>query len=62
MIACENSGHNVANEFPEVRKFELSDVIYILDINGYVGEQVTKEIEYAKNLGKEIIYNSTLIK
>lgn len=44
------------------KKIELSDAIYVLDIDGYIGEQVTKEIEYAKALGKEIIYNSTFTK
>lgn len=44
------------------KKIELSDAIYVLDIDGYIGEQVAKEIEYAKALGKEVIYNSTFIK
>lgn len=44
------------------QKIELSDAIYVLDLNGYIGEQVTKEIENAKSLGKEIIYNSAFIK
>lgn len=26
------------------RKIELSDAIYVLDIDGYIGEQVAKEI------------------
>jgi len=43
------------------RKIELSDAIYVLDINGYVGEQTSKEIEYAKNRGKEIIYHSAFM-
>ena len=45
-------------EEAHLKKIEISDAIYVLDINGYIGEQVTKEIEYAKSLGKEIIYNS----
>ncbi len=40
------------------KKIEISDAIYVLDINGYIGKQVTKEIEYAESLGKEIIYDS----
>lgn len=51
-----------ALEQAHFRKIELSDAIYVLDINGYVGEQVTKEIAYAKGLGKEIFYNSTFAK
>lgn len=44
------------------QKIELSDAIFVLDIDGYIGEQVSREIEYAKTLGKEVIYNSTFIK
>ncbi|MGI6334422.1 MAG: hypothetical protein ACOX1A_07490 [Saccharofermentanales bacterium] len=50
-----------ALEQAHFKKIELSDAIYVLDLNGYIGEQVTKEIEYAKSLGKEIIYNSIFI-
>lgn len=39
-------------------KIEMSDAIYVVDIDGYIGNQVTKEIEYAKSLGKEVIYHS----
>lgn len=41
-----------------IKKIEISDAIYVVDIDGYVGEQVQKEIEYAKVLGKEVIYHS----
>ena len=43
------------------KKIEISDAIYVLDINGSIGKQVTKEIEYAESLGKEIIYDSKFI-
>lgn len=42
------------------RKIELSDAVYVVDIQGYIGNQVSKEIEYAKSLGKEIILHSKL--
>ena len=48
-----------ALEESHFKKIEISDAIYVIDINGYIGEQVTKEIEYAKSLGKEIIYHSS---
>ncbi|MGN1166176.1 MAG: hypothetical protein ACI4S2_07125 [Lachnospiraceae bacterium] len=38
--------------------FELSDAIYVVDIHGYIGNQVSKEIEFAKSKGKEIILHS----
>ena len=39
-----------------LRKIDASDAIYVLNINGYIGESVRREIEYAKEHGKEIIY------
>ncbi len=39
------------------RKIELSDAIYVVNINGYVGASVNKEITYAKSLNKEIIFH-----
>ena len=37
-------------------KIEISDAIYVVNVNGYIGNQTSKEIEYAKNLGKEVMY------
>ena len=36
----------------------LSDMIYVVDIDGYIDDSVKKEIEYAKKHKKEIIFNS----
>ena len=41
-----------------VNKIDLSDAIYVVDIDGYIGESVKSEIEYARNKQKEIIYHS----
>ena len=38
-------------------KIDLSDGIYIVNIDGYIGESVQKEIEYAKEHDKEIIFH-----
>lgn len=38
------------------RKIDLSDAIYVINKNGYIGNSTKSEIEYAKNHGKEIIY------
>lgn len=40
------------------RKIELSDAIYVVDIQGYIGNQVSKEITFAKSKGKEVIFHS----
>ena len=39
------------------RKIDLSDGIYVVNIGGYIGESVKKEIQYSKKLGKVILYH-----
>ncbi len=39
-----------------LRKIALSDAIYVVNADGYIGESVKKEIEFAKANGKEILY------
>lgn len=43
------------------KKIELSDSILVVNINNYIGNSTNLEIEYAKKLGKEIIYYMDLI-
>ena len=43
------------------RKIDLSDAVYIVDIENYIGESVRKEIAYAKKQGKEIIFHSQFL-
>ncbi len=38
------------------RKIDLSDEIYVLNIDGYIGESTKGEITYAKILGKPVCY------
>ena len=38
------------------KKIDLSDGIYVVNIDGYIGESVKKEIEYAEKCGKEVVY------
>lgn len=37
-------------------KIKISDAIYVVNVNVYIGNSTYKEIEYAKKLGKEIMY------
>ena len=37
------------------KKIDISDAIYVVNVNGYIGISTKKEIEYAKSLGKEIL-------
>ena len=46
-----------ALELAHYKKIDISDGIYVLNIDGYVGESVRKEIDYAKRHGKEVIYH-----
>ena len=46
-----------ALERAHYRKIDISDGIYVLNLQGYIGESVRKEIDYARRKGKEIIYH-----
>lgn len=37
-------------------KINLSDAIFVVNVDGYIGETTKSEIEYAKEHNKEIIY------
>lgn len=39
-----------------LKKILISDAIFVVNVNGYIGESTKKEIEYAKSLNKEILY------
>lgn len=39
------------------KKIDISDAIYVVNIDGYIGNSTKNEIEYAKNNGKEVIYH-----
>jgi len=39
-----------------LEKINLSDAIFVVNKNGYIGESVKKEINHAKEHNKEIIY------
>ena len=38
------------------KKIEISDAIYVVNVDGYIGSSTRKEIEYAKEIGKEVKY------
>lgn len=39
-------------------KIKISDAIFVVDVEGYIGNATKSEIELAKSLNKEIIYYS----
>ena len=38
------------------QKIEMSDAIFVVNVNNYIGSSTRSEIEYAEQCGKEIIY------
>ena len=42
-------------------KIDLSDAIYVVDMNGCIGEATQREIDYAKEQGKEVILHSQFV-
>jgi hypothetical protein len=39
-----------------LRKIDMADEIYVINVGGYVGESTRREIAYAKGQGKVITY------
>jgi len=37
-----------------LRKIDLADEVFVLNVGGYIGDSTRREIEYAKNTGKNI--------
>ena len=38
------------------RRIDMADEIFVINKNGYVGSSTKAEIEYAKKLGKKIVF------
>jgi hypothetical protein len=45
-----------------LRKIDMSDSIFVIDVDGYIGESTRREIEYSKKNNKKIIYYSQEMK
>lgn len=41
------------------KKIAMSDVVFIVDVNGYIGESTRKEEREAEKCGKKIVYYSS---
>ena len=41
------------------KKIDISDAVYIVNIGGYIGESVSKELRYAQKHKKEIIFHES---
>ena len=42
------------------KKIDISDAIYVVNIDGYIGNSTRNEIEYAIKNGKEVIYHEKI--
>ncbi len=38
------------------KKIAMSDAIYVVNVDGYIGESTRQEIIYAESLDKEVLY------
>lgn len=38
------------------RKIDLADEVFVININGYIGESTRSEIDYALRIGKPVAY------
>jgi len=38
------------------KKIEISDAIFVVNVDNYIGYSTNLEIEYAEKLGKEVMY------
>lgn len=38
------------------KKIDMADGIFVVNVGGYIGSSTRSEIEYAKKLGKEVLY------
>jgi hypothetical protein len=54
IIPTDNEHTRLANA--HYKKIDMSDGIFVVNIGGYIGESVKREIAYAMEKGKEIIY------
>ena len=43
-----------------LEKISRSDAILVMNVGGYIGEATAREIAFAKELGKEILYYTDL--
>ena len=55
----ENADEDILDKMHK-KKIDISDAIYVVNIDGYIGSSTKSEIEYAKNNGKEVIYHESI--
>jgi hypothetical protein len=58
--AGQDSEEKDALDMMHLRKIDLSDEIYVVNIDGYIGKSTAREIEYARLHDKTVIYHETV--
>ncbi|WP_442601032.1 hypothetical protein [Paenibacillus sp. KN14-4R] len=60
----QSDGFEITEEQAELlgnlhfRKIDISDEIFVIDVDGYIGNSTKREIQYAKEKGKAVHYYS----
>jgi hypothetical protein len=49
-----------ALEICHLKKIDIADAIYVVNIGGYIGKHTRAEIEYAQKYNKEIIFHEKI--
>ncbi|MBE7075382.1 MAG: hypothetical protein E7376_05340 [Clostridiales bacterium] len=57
-LITKNEIDNIVNA--HWKKIDISDAIYVVNIDGYIGNSTKNEINYALSKGKEVIYHENL--
>src|SRR5687767_4253579 len=52
----EASDYKIKADELHKRKIDICDEVFVLNVNGYIGESTRGEIEYAKKIGKPVKY------
>ena len=56
----EATGCKEALDELHLRKIDLADEVFVLNVNGYIGESTRAEIDYAEATGKPVSYLEAL--
>ncbi len=51
---AEREGVAAVLDEVHLRKIDLCDELFVVDVHGYIGESTRREMEHAKSLGKKI--------
>lgn len=43
------------------KKIDLADVVFIVNVNGYIGKDTQKELQYAEKHNKNIVYLNRML-